>query len=147
MQIVDRSWPVLGRLMPIHSWVYRATGGVLGKRLPFTPPMLLLDHVGAKTGKRRTTTLVYMPDGEDVIVLAAKGGHPRNPAWLYNVRAHPDTTIQIGRKKYDIHAREAVGQERSTLWPRALAYTGHWRRYERRTDRTIPLLVLEPRRA
>jgi deazaflavin-dependent oxidoreductase (nitroreductase family) len=145
MRIADRSWRVLGPLMRGHAVVYRATDGRLGQRLPGVPPMLLLDHIGAKSGKLRTTPLVYMPDGDRFIVVAAKGGHPENPAWLYNLRAHPDTGVQIGKQRIEVHAREADAEERGTLWPRALAYTAHWRRYERRSQRTIPLLILEPR--
>jgi deazaflavin-dependent oxidoreductase (nitroreductase family) len=145
LRIIDRSWRVLGPLMRGHAVVYRATGGRLGQWLPGVPPMLLLDHIGARSGKLRTTPLVYMPDRDRFIVVAAKGGHPKNPAWLYNLRAHPDTAIQIGKQRIDVHAAEADGDERRTLWPKALAYTAHWRRYERRSQRTIPLLILEPR--
>jgi deazaflavin-dependent oxidoreductase (nitroreductase family) len=145
LRIGDRCWPVLAPLMRGHAAVYRATGGRLGQRLPGVPPMLLLDHVGARSGTLRTTPLVYMPIEDRFIVVAAKGGHPQNPAWLYNLRAHPDTTIQIGRRRIPVHAREVDATERRTLWPTALAYTAHWRRYERRTRRVIPLLILEPR--
>lgn len=107
--------------------------------------MLLLDHVGARSGRKRTTPLVYMPDADRFIVVAAKGGHPQNPAWVHNLRAHPDTEIQVGRRRIQVRAREADAEERRKLWPKALAYNSHWRRYERRTERTIPLLVLEPR--
>jgi deazaflavin-dependent oxidoreductase (nitroreductase family) len=140
----DRSWPVLGPLMRVHAVIYRLTGGRLGKWIPGVPSMLLLDHVGARSGKLRTTPLVYMPDGERIIVVAAKGGHPKNPAWLYNLRAHPDTVVQIGGRRINVHAKEANAEERLTLWPKALAYTAHWRRYDRRSTRTIPLLILEP---
>jgi len=105
----------------------------------------MLDQVGARSGKLRTTPLVYMPDGDRFIVVAAKGGHPNNPAWLHNLRAHPDTEIQIGKRRIEVHATEADAEERRILWPKARAYTAHWRRYERRTRRTIPLLVLTPR--
>lgn len=144
MSIVDRSWPVIGRLLRGHAAIYRATNGRVGGRLPGVPPMLLLDHVGAKSGKLRTTPLVYMADGDRFIVVAAKGGHPTNPAWLYNLRAHPDTKIQVGKQRIQVHAREVETEERPTLWPKALAYTAHWRRYAQRTQRTIPLLILEP---
>jgi len=145
LRLADRSWPVLGPLMRGHAAIYRATGGRLGRRLPGVPPLLLLDQVGARSGKLRTTPLVYMPDGDRFIVVAAKGGHPNNPAWLHNLRAHPDTEIQIGKRRIEVHATEADAEERRILWPKALAYTAHWRRYERRTQRTIPLLILAPR--
>lgn len=110
--------------------------------------MLLLDHVGAKSGKPRTTPLVYMPDGDRYVIIAAKGGHPENPAWLYNLRAHPSVAVQIGAHRVEMTARELDPEEREALWPHALAYTSHWRRYARPVppSRTIPLVVLEPRR-
>jgi F420H(2)-dependent quinone reductase len=145
MRVIDRSWSVLGPLMRGHALIYRVTGGRIGGRLPGVPPMLLLDHVGAKSGKLRTTPLVYMPRGDQFVIVAAKGGHPHNPAWLYNLRRHPDTTIQIGSKRVDVRACEVNPDDRETLWPIALAYTAHWRRYERRSQRTIPLLILQPR--
>src|SRR5437667_11164307 len=94
LRVADRSWPVLGPLMRGHALVYRATGGRLGRRLPGLPPMLLLDHVGARSGKKRTTPLVYMPDGENFVVVGTKGGYPRHPAWVHNLRAAPDTEVQ-----------------------------------------------------
>lgn len=151
MRVVDRSWRVLGPLMRGHAAVYRTTGGRIGGWLPGVPPMLVLEHIGARTGTVRATPLVYMPDGDRYVVVAAKGGHESDPAWLHNLRAHPDTRIQVGRREIPVRAREVGAQERQELWPRALAYTAHWRRYERRVQhrevtRTIPVLVLEPRR-
>jgi deazaflavin-dependent oxidoreductase (nitroreductase family) len=145
LKIADRSWPVLGPLMRAHGAVYRATGGRVGGHLPGVPPMLLLDHIGARSRKRRTTPLVYMPDGENLLIVAAKGGHPANPSWLYNLRAQPDTEIQIGSRRVKVHAREAGIDERQRLWPMAAAYNSHWRRYQGRTRREIPLVILEPR--
>lgn len=145
LRIADRSWPVLGPLMRAHGAVYRATRGRVGGRLPGVPPMLVLDHVGAKSGKRRTTPLVYMPDGENFLIVAAKGGHPENPSWLHNLRVHPDTEIQIGPRRIQVHATEADTQERQRLWPMAATYNSHWRHYQRRTHREIPLLILTPR--
>jgi hypothetical protein len=71
LRVADRSWPLLWRLMSAHAIVYRVTGGRIGRRLPGLPPMLVLDHVGAKSGKRHSTPLVYMPDGEDFVVVGA----------------------------------------------------------------------------
>ncbi|TMM08465.1 MAG: nitroreductase family deazaflavin-dependent oxidoreductase [Actinobacteria bacterium] len=138
-------WPVLGRLMRGHAAVYRATGGRLGARVPGLPSILLLDHVGARSGKGRTTPLVYMPDGDDLLVVASKGGHPQDPAWMHNLRAHPDTKVQVGGKRLKVHAREATPDERRRLWPKAAAYNPHWGRYRKRTSREIPLVLLEPR--
>jgi F420H(2)-dependent quinone reductase len=146
MRVIDRSWSIVRHLVRGHVWIYRVSGGRLGQRVPGTPPMLLLDHVGAKSGTPRTTPLVYMPDGHRYIICAAKGGHPQNPAWLYNLRARPSVTVQIGAHRVDVNARELGPEERQALWPQALAYTSHWRRYARRVppSRTIPLVALEP---
>lgn len=128
-----------------HAALYRATGGLIGGKLPGLPPLLLLDHRGARSGRLRTTPLVYMPDGENLLIVGSKGGHPRNPGWLYNLRAHPDTEVQIGRRRLKVRAREAGPEERRRLWPRAAQYNPHWDRYRQRTSREIPLVLLEPR--
>jgi deazaflavin-dependent oxidoreductase (nitroreductase family) len=145
MSAADRAWPVLRRLMKGHTAVYRATNGLVGHRVPGAPPMLLLDHVGAKSGTKRTTPLVYIEDGNDLVLVASKGGHPKHPAWYHNLRANPDTTIQVGSKRRAVKARVATGEEHKRLWPKAVdAYSGY-RGYQERTDRKIPLVILEPR--
>jgi deazaflavin-dependent oxidoreductase (nitroreductase family) len=145
LDLADRSWPVLRRLMGAHTAVYRASGGLIGHRVPGLPPMLLLDHVGARSGTRRTSPLVYARDGENVILIASKGGHPKHPAWFHNLRANPDTTIQIGSRRSDVHARVADAAERARLWPLVVGVYGGYEDYQRRTEREIPLVVLEPR--
>jgi deazaflavin-dependent oxidoreductase (nitroreductase family) len=145
MRLADRSWPLLRRLMGSHTHVYRATGGLIGHRVPGVPPMLLLDHVGARSGIKRTIPLVYVEDGRDVVIVASKGGHPKHPAWYHNLRANPETTVQIGRERRDVRARVARHDERPRLWPKAVDTYGGYRGYQERTDREIPLIVLEPR--
>ena len=145
LKLADYSWPLLRRVMGAHALLYRATGGRFGQRLPGVPAMLLLDHVGAKSARRRTTPLVYMPDGEDFVIVAAKGGHPRDPAWLHNLRANPDTEIQIGGRRTAVRATETDAEERRRLWPRAVDYNPLWGRYQARTRREIPLVILRPR--
>ena len=142
LDVADRMWPLLNRLMAGHTLVYRATGGLVGHRLPGAPPMLLLDHVGAKSAKQRTTPLVYV---RNVAVIASKGGNPRHPAWFHNLRAHPDTTIQIGSRRLLVRARVAAGQERERLWQRAVESWASYEDYQKRTPRQIPVVVLEPR--
>ena len=146
LSLTDRSWPVLGRLMRVHVAVYRATGGRIGHRVPGFPRVLLLDHVGAKSGKRRTTPLAYMPYGESFVVVGSKGGYPRNPGWVHNVRAFPGVGIQVGPDMIKVHAREAVAGERQRLWPEAARYNPAWARYQQRTQRVLPLIILTPRR-
>jgi deazaflavin-dependent oxidoreductase (nitroreductase family) len=143
--LADRSWPFLRRLMGGHAAVYRATNGVIGHRFPGSPPMLLLEHVGAKSAVRRTSPLVYMRDGENVILVASKGGFPRNPAWFHNLMANPDAVVQIGSERRNVHARIADKQERERLWPEVVQVYGGYADYQRRTEREIPLVILEPR--
>lgn len=145
LDVADHLWFLLAPMMRGHAAIYRATNGRLGQRVPGLPSLLLLDHLGAKSNARRTTPLVYMPDGDNLLVVASKGGHAQNPAWLHNLRAHPDTEVQIGRRRVKVHAREADAQERRRLWPKAAEYNPHWARYRKRTSREIPLVLLEPR--
>jgi deazaflavin-dependent oxidoreductase (nitroreductase family) len=106
--------------------------------------MLLLDHVGAKTGVRRTTPLNYVEDGADLVLVASKAGYPKHPAWFHNLRATPDTTVQVGGKRRAVHARVASPAERDRLWPKALATYSGYRAYQQHTTREIPLIILEP---
>jgi F420H(2)-dependent quinone reductase len=145
LNLADRSWPVLRRLMGGHAAVYRATHGLVGHRFPGSPPMLLLEHTGAKTATRRTSPLVYMRDGENMILVASKGGYPKNPAWFHNLMANPDTSIQVGARRRQVHARVADPEERRRLWPKVVEVYGGYEDYQRRTEREIPLVILEPR--
>jgi F420H(2)-dependent quinone reductase len=145
MSWADRSWPLLRVLMGGHAAIYRASHGLVGHRFPGAPPALLLEHVGAKSGTKRTSPLVYTVDGENLILVASKGGYPKNPAWLHNLLAHPDTTVQVGSRRRAVHARVADRQERKRLWPMVVAVYGGYEGYRRRTEREIPLVILEPR--
>lgn len=141
----DRLWPLLNQLMKGHVAIYRATGGRIGHKPPGGPPMLLLDHVGAKSGTKRTAPLIYITDGDDVAIVASKGGYPKHPAWFHNLRANPETTVQIGPEHRDVRARVATAAERERLWPRAVATYSSYADYQRKAEREIPIVILEPR--
>jgi deazaflavin-dependent oxidoreductase (nitroreductase family) len=128
-----------------HTTAYRLTGGLIGHRFPGAPPSLLLDHVGAKSGTKRTTPLTYARDGDAFVIVASKGGHPKHPAWFHNLRAHPDTTIQVGSRRLPVRARVATAEERTRLWPKVVDTYGGYAGYQKRTEREIPLVILEPR--
>jgi F420H(2)-dependent quinone reductase len=145
MDIVDRGWPVWRRLMGLHTVVYRATNGLVGHRFPGAPQMLLLTHTGAKSGIERTSPLVYADDGDDIVLVASKGGHPRNPAWFHNLRANPDAVVQVGSERRAVRGRAASPEERTRLWPKVVEVYGGYAGYQERTDREIPLVILEPR--
>ena len=145
LDVVDRAWPLLRRAMGLHTVAYRATRGVIGHKVPGGPPMLLLDHVGAKSGQKRTSPLVYGRDGDDIVLVASKGGNPKNPAWFHNLKANPDARVQIGSEFIDVHARVASPPERERLWPRMVEIWPGYEGYQARTDREIPLVILERR--
>lgn len=144
LSVADRSWPALRRLAGAHVRLYRVSRGLVGHRFPGTPPILLLDHVGARSGITRTTPLAYAEDGDELVIVASKGGHPKHPAWYHNLRAHPDTTVQVGSRRRRVQARVATPQERERLWPVAVAVYGGYAGYQERTPREIPLVILAP---
>src|ERR1700724_644010 len=120
MRAVDWLSPLFNNLTKGHTILYRGTGGLIGHRLPGGPPMLLLDHLGARSGRRRTTPLAYLADGQDLVIVASKGGHPKHPAWFHNRRPNPATTIQVGSERRAVRARVATPEERQRLWPRVV---------------------------
>ena len=134
--------------MGLHTALYRASGGRLGHTIPGVPgKMLLLDHVGARSGTKRTSPLLYVRDGDDIVVVASKGGFPKHPAWYHNLVANPDTTVQIGSEHRKVCARVAKPEERERLWTMAVkAYHGYEDYAARSKGREITLVILEPRR-
>jgi F420H(2)-dependent quinone reductase len=132
--------------MALHTLAYRASGGRIGRRIPGVGNMLLLDHVGARTGTKRTSPLLYTPDGGNLVVVASKGGYPKHPAWFHNLLANPNTTIQVGAERRPVHARVATPEERERLWPMVVkTYRGYATYQARSKGREIPLVILEPR--
>ena len=139
---------MLTRAAGAHTFLYRRTGGRVGRVIPgVRGRMLLLDHVGAKSGALRTTPLLFVEDGQDLLLIASKGGFPKHPAWYHNLMAHPDTTVQVGSERRPVHARVADESERERLWALADASYSGYKDYRARADREIPLVVLEPRTA
>ena len=110
-------------------------------------PVLLLHHVGAKSGRERTTPLLYFTDGDDVVIVASNGGAPRHPAWLHNLRAHPEVRLSTDGRPEPYVAREAAGEERERLWRAACGmYPGFAVYQERAASRRIPVVVCSPKR-
>ena len=107
-------------------------------------PLLLLTHTGAKTGKRRTNPLAYFPDGNRYIVVASKGGAPTNPDWYYNLLANSRATIEVGNERLEVTAEPAGPAERERLWAMVIERNTAFKDYERKTRRTIPLVILTP---
>ncbi len=129
----------------VHEFWYRMTDGLIGGSFMGTP-MLLLTTTGRKTGKRHTTPLVYLEDGDDIIVIASNGGSDRDPQWWLNLVARPEASIQVGRRREDVRAEAAAGDERTRLWEKISSRYGQYEQYRRRTTREIPVVRLRPRR-
>jgi len=143
-----RSFPKLGdvafrAVSAVHTFLYRRTGGKLGGRLAGSP-VLLLDTVGRKTGAPRTSPLLYLPDGDRLVIVASKGGAPRDPVWWLNLKARPKTTVQVGPRRMTVEAEEARGPERDRLWPKLTAMYPSYGDYQKKTPRTIPVVILRP---
>ena len=145
LDLTDRLWPVVSKLSDAHVALYRRSGGRVGHRVPGMGQVLLLDHVGARSGRPRTTPLIYAADEDDLVVVASKGGHPQHPAWFHNLRAHPDITVQVGADVRPVRARVATAAERPRLWAAAQAVYPTYDSYRQRTEREIPVVVLERR--
>ena len=126
-----------------HTRVYRATGGRLFGRMGKSP-ILLLNTVGRKTGRRRTSPLLYVMDGEDFVIIASKGGAPTHPAWYLNLKANPDATVEVGDREVRVRAEEVDSEEKVRLWQKMVEMYPTYDDYQTRTKREIPLLVLRP---
>ena len=136
------------RSTKIHVALYRRSGGKIGGHLPGWPEarILLVNHTGAKSGTKRTSPLMYHEDGDVVAVVASKAGQPTNPAWFHNLKANPDTTIQIGSVVREVRARVATDEERDRLWPKFVAsYPGYDFYQTHAKSRKIPIVILDPR--
>ena len=107
--------------------------------------VLLLHNVGAKSGQRYVTPLVYMQDGENWVIFASKGGAPSNPGWFWNLKAQPEVSIEVGTEQVDVLATEATGEERDRLFDRQKGEAPQFAEYEAKTERTIPVIVLSRR--
>lgn len=122
---------------------FRANGGKVGG--PFEgAPMLILHSTGAKTGKERVTPLVYQPAESGYAVFASKAGAPTNPDWYHNLVANPEASIEVGTDTVAVRARVAGPEEREPIWERQKQDRPAFADYEDKTDRTIPVILLEP---
>jgi deazaflavin-dependent oxidoreductase (nitroreductase family) len=121
---------------------FRANEGRVGG--PFEgAPVLLLSTTGAKSGERRTTPVVYLPDGERMVIFASKAGAPTSPAWYHNLVANPSATVEVGSETVEVEATVTSGEERDQLYGRQEAVMAQFTEYAQKTTRTIPVIALE----
>lgn len=131
-------------------WCYRRTGGRFGGKWRIGAgfrkpvPVLLLEHVGRRSGRRFTTPLLYLVDGQDLVVVASQGGLPKDPQWYRNLIAAPETRVQVRSEVIPVRARRVDAAEKADLWPRLVDLYADFETYQRWAgDRDIPVVVLE----
>jgi deazaflavin-dependent oxidoreductase (nitroreductase family) len=122
---------------------FRANEGRVGGNFEGLP-IVLLHHVGAKSGTERINPLAVQLDGDRYVIFASKAGAPTNPAWYHNLKAHPNATIEYGTDTIDVVATEATGEERERLFRTQAERIPTFAEYEQKTDRVIPVMVLTP---
>jgi deazaflavin-dependent oxidoreductase (nitroreductase family) len=132
------NWQWFGKL---HTSAYRATGGILGGNLAGLP-MLLLTTTGRKSGQPRTTPMPYFEDDGRWVLVGSNNGGPRDPLWWLNLQADERAEIQVRRATTRVRAALAAPEERARLWPLLLAFNSPYAKYEKRTTREIPVVIL-----
>ena len=136
---------VIHYISKVNTWLYRASGGkVFGKWLRGAP-IGLLQYQGRKSGRTLTTPLLYLRDGDKVVIVASKGGMSHHPLWYRNLVDRPDCEFEIGAERRRYRARTATAEEKKAYWPRLVAMYPDYDQYQARTDRDIPVVILEPR--
>jgi len=136
--------PVIRLMTVANVWAYRLTGGRLGGTFLRGAPICLVTTTGKRSGQPRTVALLYLPDGDDVVLVASKGGMSKSPAWYHNMVARPEVLVQIGSATRRMRARRASDAEKAALWPRLVAMYRDYDDYQARTTRNIPVMLLSP---
>jgi deazaflavin-dependent oxidoreductase (nitroreductase family) len=144
--------PNLPQWMIDHSNRYLASGGTDGHMFKVSPPgygemnvpSLMLTTTGRKSGEKFIFPLFYGEVGKGYVVVASKGGAPEHPGWYRNLLANPEVEVQVGTKKLKARARTTSGAERMRLWEQALKFWPPYADYQKKTDREIPVVVLDP---
>jgi deazaflavin-dependent oxidoreductase (nitroreductase family) len=121
---------------------FRANDGKVGGMFEGAS-VLLLTSTGAKSGVARTTPLMYMPDGDRMVIFASKAGAPENPAWFHNLRANPDAIVEVGAEKLEVEAIVTEGEERERLFRAQVERSPQFAEYEQKTTREIPVIALQ----
>ena len=129
------------RFYRLHRRTYELTRGRIGHRSP-AGPILLLTTIGRRTGRPRTTPLLYLGDDDAYLVVASNGGRDEAPDWLRNLEVSPDARVRTGREVHPVQADVLRGPEADLLWPRLAAHHAGWRAYQRLTEREIPVVRL-----
>ena len=133
-----RTIRLIGRL---HAWLWRLTRGRFVDAVGVAP-FLLLTTMGRKTGRLRTTPVLYLEDGRDLVVVASFGGNDMHPAWYLNLKQYPEAEVVIRGERRRVTSREITSEEKKLIWPRLVKSYPQFDIYQQRTSRQIPLLRL-----
>jgi deazaflavin-dependent oxidoreductase (nitroreductase family) len=142
----ERLATVVIRVMTtLNVWLYRLSRGWLGGRFLGGAPVCLVITTGRKSGQRRPIALLYLESGDDLVVVASKGGMSHHPSWYHNMMVNPDVEVEIGRVTRPMRARRASDTEKQALWPKLVTMYKDYADYQARTTRDIPVMILSPR--
>jgi deazaflavin-dependent oxidoreductase (nitroreductase family) len=134
---------VWNRLTGAHAALYRASGGRIGGSYKGAP-VLLLHHVGRRSGRERVSPLIYLRHGADLVIVASNGGSHRHPMWWLNLREMSETTVEVGGQSERVAVRQASSGEKARLWPRIVEIYPSYADYQARSSRDIPVIRLSP---
>jgi deazaflavin-dependent oxidoreductase (nitroreductase family) len=135
---------VIHLMTTVNIWIYRLTSGRLGGTFRRGAPVCLVTTKGKRTGAARTVALLYLASGDDLVVVASKGGMSHSPSWFHNVMANPRVEVETGAIRRPMRARRASTSEKAVLWPRLVEMYPDYDAYQARTTRDIPVVILSP---
>ncbi len=128
----------------INTWAYKVSGGRVGGTFLKGAPVALLTTIGRKSGEARVSPLLFLRDGNRVVLVASQGGRTNNPMWYLNLKANPQVTVQIKKEVLRLTARDATEAERAQYWPQLVAMYSSFEDYQSWTDRVIPIVICDP---
>lgn len=128
----------------INTLAYKASGGKVGGSFLQGAPVALLTTIGRKSGEPRVSPLLFLRDGNRVVLVASQGGRANNPMWYLNLKANPKVTVQIKKEVLRLTARDATEAERAQYWPQLVAMYSSFEDYQSWTDRVIPIVICDP---
>jgi F420H(2)-dependent quinone reductase len=128
----------------LNTLAYKVSGGTIGGKFLQGAPVALLTTTGRKTGQPRVSPLLFLRDGDRVVLVASQGGRTNNPMWYLNLKANPKVSVQIKKEVLELTARDATEAERAQYWPQLVAMYSSFEDYQDWTDRVIPIVICEP---
>ena len=128
-----------------NTWIYKKTDGNLGGKFLKGAPVALLTTTGRKTGEPRVSPLLFIREGNRIVLIASQGGAATNPMWYLNLKANPSVSVQIKDEVLNLTARDATEEERAHYWPKMASMYSSFDDYQSWTDRVIPVVICDPR--